>query len=430
MLYFIYQNILRLMKPFVIMGLYYQVMKRGISFARFGEFRGIATKARTDGTDYVWVHSVSFGETKAAITLIKHMHVHHPALRFVLTTVTKTGADEVVRANLSCVVHQYLPFDHQTWVKRFFDAWKPICGVIVEQELWPCLYVEAHRKDIPLVIVNGHMTAESGAKWRKVEGLLQPILSTVRVVLAQSESDADQWRALGHGHVVNAGNLKFSSPALSYDASLHHELTTGLKDRTVWVAASMHKGEEEILAEVHGILAKEFSDLLTIIAPRHLEKTPDFRRAMESVGGRVALRSKDAPLTDDVNVYIADTLGEMGLWYSLSPLTLLGGSLIPGIGGHNPVEPIQLDCAVVTGMNTENIHDLVGEMIDAGALRQAGSAKDIARAIGTLLRKPVQLKALTQNGQRFINKSNPLDEIYATLRPFLMNDSSHLKDVN
>ncbi|USO01832.1 MAG: 3-deoxy-D-manno-octulosonic acid transferase [Alphaproteobacteria bacterium] len=418
MLYWVYQNLLRILKPFLIVGLYIHVRKRGIAWGRFKEIRGRPTMVRDDNHAYVWVHAVSFGETKAALTLVKYIHEHHPDLRFVMTTVTKTAADEVARSVLDYVVHQYLPFDHQTWVLRFLQSWKPLCGIVVEQELWPCLYLEARALNIPIIIVNGHMTSESASKWKKVRGLLKPIFSAIKVVLAQSEYDAAQWRQLGHSNVVNVGNLKFSSPPLPYDPAVYEEMATTLQNRTIWVAASVHAGEETYLAQAHALLRREFSDLLTIVAPRHIEKAPLFVQALKESGSYVGVRSCGDPITDAMDAYVADTHGEMGLWYSLCPLTFLGGSLIQGVGGHNPIEPIQQDCAVVTGLHTENIHELVTQMLQAGALRQAKDSYAIAREVATLLRKPVQLKAITQNGKRFVAQVNPLPEIYQKLRPF------------
>jgi len=238
-----------------------------------------------------------------------------------------------------------------------------------------------------MALVNARMSDRSFQRWRRVPGAIRPLLQCFDLCLAQSERDAGHFRKLGASPVVYTGNLKFSAEPLDFDQTELTRMIEATQGRALWMAASTHVGEEKIAARAHKALLEDHPDLLTIIAPRHPDRGDEIRRETEAMGLQVAQRSKGEAITDDTDIYLADTMGEMGMLYRLVNIAFVGGSLIPH-GGQNPLEAARLDCAILYGPHMDNFRDPVAELESAGAARQVADLSELERSLQELLSSP------------------------------------------
>ena len=351
--------------------------------ARRAERYGEASMPRPPGF-LVWFHAASVGEANAVLPVIDAIAAEHPEIRLLLTTGTVTSA-KLARARLpKGAVHQYVPLDSQDYVRRFLDHWQPDLAVFVESEIWPNLLLETNALNVPLVLVNGRMSFRSFRRWRNRPGLSRPLFSAFGLVLAQNERFAQRFTALGAVRTVSVGNLKIDAPPPPVDLAGHRKLSAALAGRSVWLAASTHPGEDDIAAVAHLAMKSARPDLLTIIVPRHPDRGPFIARLLGGANLKVALRSEGKLPDASTNIYIADTIGELGLFYNLVPVAFVGGSLVPH-GGQNPVEAIKLGAAVVTGPHWRNFADAYEELLAAGGCAQVSEANDLATAVLLLL---------------------------------------------
>jgi 3-deoxy-D-manno-octulosonic-acid transferase len=331
-----------------------------------------------------WFHAASVGETNAVLPVIEAIAAEHPEINLLLTTGTVTSA-KLARARLpEGAVHQYVPLDNQDYVRRFLKHWRPDLAVFVESEIWPNLVLETSTLHIPLVLVNGRMSFRSFRRWRGRPGLSRPLFSAFNLVLAQNERMAQRFAALGTPRAVPVGNLKADAPPPPVELAGHKKLAAALAGRTVWLAASTHPGEDNIAAVAHLAMKKARPDLLTVIVPRHPERGPFIARLLAGADLNVTLRSEGKLPEAGTDIYIADTIGELGLFYNLVPVALIGGSLVPH-GGQNPVEAIKLGAAVMTGPHWRNFADAYDELLRAGGAVQVSDAQSLANTALLLL---------------------------------------------
>ena len=331
-----------------------------------------------------WFHAASVGETNAVLPVIEAIAAEHPEINLLLTTGTVTSA-KLARARLpEGAVHQYVPLDNQDYVRRFLKHWRPDLAVFVESEIWPNLVLETSTLHIPLVLVNGRMSFRSFRRWRGRPGLSRPLFSAFNLVLAQNERMAQRFAALGTPRAVPVGNLKADAPPPPVELAGHKKLAAALAGRMVWLAASTHPGEDNIAAVAHLAMKKARPDLLTVIVPRHPERGPFIARLLAGADLNVTLRSEGKLPEAGTDIYIADTIGELGLFYNLVPVALIGGSLVPH-GGQNPVEAIKLGAAVMTGPHWRNFADAYDELLRAGGAVQVSDAQSLANTALLLL---------------------------------------------
>lgn len=375
---------------------------------RIPERRGEASRSRPDGF-LTWVHGASVGEAVSALPLVGELARHGPVL---VTTGTVTSARLMAARLPEGAVHQYVPVDRPDWVARFLAHWRPDLALWLESELWPNLVLATRARGKPMVLVNARMSARSAARWRWAPGMIRQLLGAFDLCLAQTEEVAARFRDLGAARVATPGNLKFAAAPLPADEVALDALRAAIGDRPRWLAASTHPGEEAIVGQVHRALASRFSGLLTMVAPRHPARGGEIAALLP---GRVRQRSdREMP---DGDCYVADTLGELGLFYRLAPVVLIGGSLVPH-GGQNPLEPARLGCAVLHGPHMANFADaldLLGEALtpvaDAAALGEA-----VAALLGDAGRR-ARLATLAQ--ARADDGAGALQAVLAALAPYL-----------
>ncbi|MFT8243012.1 3-deoxy-D-manno-octulosonic acid transferase [Roseomonas sp. BN140053] len=369
-------------------------VRRGKEVAgRLGERRGEGAD-RPVGT-LLWLHAASVGESLSILPLLEILAERRPALRFLVTTGTVTSAEllghRLPPALAGRVQHRFVPLDVPGWAGRFLDGWRPDAAVFVESELWPNLLAAARTQGVPLALVNARLSAHSARAWRWCPGMARTMLSGFRVVLAQTEADAERLRALGAPTARAAGNLKYASPPLPVEEAELARWRARLGTRPVWLAASTHPGEEAVVAEAHARLATRLPGLLTVIAPRHPERGAALARDLPGTTRRSA---GELP-GDAAGLFLADTLGELGLFYRLAGAALVGRSLLPPGGGQNPLEPARLGCPVLLGPHTGNFAEITERLLSAGgALRVGPGAAALADAVGAVLTEPERAAGL------------------------------------
>jgi len=357
---------------------------------RFRERRGISRETRPEGP-LVWIHAASVGEATAVLGLIEHLLDTRPDLEILVTTGTVTSAWLLEGRLPPRARHQFVPADLPSWTARFLDHWRPDLALWVESELWPNLIFAAHARRIPMVLVNARLSARSYGRWRHWPGLIGPILRAFDLCLAQDEAQAERFRSLGAGQVAAVGDLKAAAPALPFDRSELLRLRDAIGSRPLWLAASTHPGEEKIAAQVHRDLAAHYPGLLTIIVPRHPARGDAIGAMLAEQGLSIARRARGDPVTRGTQVYLADTMGELGLFYRLAGIAFVGGSLVAK-GGHNPFEAARLGCAVLHGPDMTNCAAMATALAAADAAEAVSGPAALAQAVSTLLADP-QLRA-------------------------------------
>ncbi|PTW62273.1 3-deoxy-D-manno-octulosonic-acid transferase [Breoghania corrubedonensis] len=349
--------------------------------ARRGERFGHSGLTPGPGS-HVWVHAASVGETNAVLPLIEW--IVGQGYDVVLTTGTVTSARLAAERLPEGAVHQFVPYDVAPLVSRFLETWRPKLAIMVESEIWPATFSELASRHIPTVVVNGRMSERSCRGWARLGAGARAIFGCITLCLAQSEADARRYAMLGARTVRSTGNLKFDVPPLPFDEAARTALATEIGARPVWIAASTHPGEEEMLADVHRALRPEVEDLLLISVPRHPERGREVAEIFARAGHDVSLRSRGEAIRRGSNVYVADTIGELGLFYRLASLAFIGGSLVPH-GGQNPIEPAQIGCVVLSGPHVRNFSGIYRSLGEAGGARIVKDGDSLRTELATLL---------------------------------------------
>ncbi|KRQ17270.1 3-deoxy-D-manno-octulosonic acid transferase [Bradyrhizobium manausense] len=385
--------------------------------ARVGERRGLSRDVRPHGP-LVWIHGASVGEVLAAAALIERLRDLN--LRILLTSGTVTSAAVVARRFPPDVIHQYVPYDSPRYVARFLDHWKPSLALFIESDLWPNLILAGAARRVPMVLINGRMSPRSFPRWRRMHGTISALLSRFDICLAQSKTDAERFAALGGRDVVTTGNLKLDVPAPPADPAKLERLMTMTRGRPIIVAASTHPGEDEMLVAAHRSLVGIFPQLLTVIVPRHPDRGSSIAGMIAASGLEPALRSRDEQLAATTDVYVADTMGELGLFYRLSPIVFMGKSLV-GEGGQNPIEAIKLGAAIVHGPNVANFSELYAALDQSGGARQVDTQEALTKQLALLLAEPSVRDKMQRAGSGVVEQlGGALDRTMAALEPYLM----------
>ncbi len=353
---------------------------------RLSERRGIDPTPRPTGI-LVWLHAASVGETISILPVIEAL-LAHDDVSVLVTTGTVTSADllQTRMVHAPRVLHRFVPLDVPSWTKRFVAHWRPDVAGFVESEIWPNLLAACAACNVPLMLINARISQSSFAQWNRLPATARRVFAHFHTVQAQSDADAHRLARLGASHVESPGNLKLATPALPVDAAELARLRALLGPRPIWLAASTHPGEEAIMRDVYQALAPRHPGLLTIIAPRHPERGAEIQAQLSAPAFRTTRRgaSQDPP---DGGIWIADTLGELGLLFRLARIVFVGRSLAVG-GGQNPLEPARLGCAVAVGPLTANFAEPVARLKAAGALAVVGDTAGLFGWVESMLQDP------------------------------------------
>jgi 3-deoxy-D-manno-octulosonic-acid transferase len=387
--------------------------------ARFGERLGRAGATRPPGP-LAWLHAASVGEAASLLSLIDRLSRERPTLNLLVTTGTVTSARLLeTRLPAGQARHQFVPVDRPLYVRRFLDHWRPDLAIWVESELWPNLVAATQARGITTVLLNGRMSQRSYERWRRWPGLIAPLLGRFALCLAQDAAQAARLAELGARNAGTVGDLKSAAAPLPADAHELAQLSAEIDARPRWLAASTHQGEEDAVAAVHRQLQPRHPALLTIIAPRHPVRAAEIAAALRSQGLGVARRSQGDAITAAVAVYLADTLGEMGLFYRLADIAFIGGSLT-AVGGHNPLEAALLGCAILHGPDMSNCAATTRELAQAGGAIAVSGSDELTAALDRLLADPMERRRRGKAaGAVAVRDNGVLDSVLARLAPFL-----------
>jgi len=391
---------------------------------RFNERLGYPSQPRPDGK-LLWLHAASVGEALSILSLIERIRTAHPDWTVLVTTGTVTSARLLAGRLPWGALHHYIPVDRVAYVRRFLDHWRPDLAIWVESEFWPNLVIETHARHVPMVVLNGRMSEKSFRGWHRHLAFIHRILSAFALVLAQSPKDAERFCALGAAHVKTLGNLKYAAAALPVDGPALTSLRHAIGTRPLWLAASTHPGEEALCARVHKNLKTHHANVLSIVVPRHPERGEALAAELKALGVDVARRAAGQPISAQTDIYIADTLGELGLFYRLCDIVYMGKTLVGG-GGQNPIEPAALSCALIFGPDMSNFEDIATTLVDAGASRWVKDEMEFFEAVDMLIRNPsARTHAGTAAATTAHAQSHVLDQTMNALEPFLSPSPPH-----
>ena len=319
---------------------------------RMGERFGFATRPRPDAP-LVWLHAASVGETQSVLTLVRALLAEHPHIHLLITTGTVTSAALVAQQNFARVTHQFIPVDTTPAVRRFFDHWQPDLALWVESEFWPQLLWQAQQRHLPMLLINARISQKTFTNWRRWPRIIASLLHSFCGIYAGSSEDGNRLKALGGSDIHDVGNLKYDASPLPTQPNLINEITRQTEGRPIFLAASTHANEEQVIAQAHACIAQQFPTLLTIIVPRHAARGDAIANDLRSNKIILAQRSKSEAIAPQTSIYLADTMGELGSFYTLADVVFMGGSLIPH-GGQNPLEAARFSKPILTGPYTHN----------------------------------------------------------------------------
>ena len=386
--------------------------------ARIDERRGAPSRPRPDGA-LIWLHAASVGEAQSALSLIAKLLETAPHASVMMTTGTVSSARYLETRLPDRSFHQFIPLDHPAWVARFLDHWKPDLALWLESELWPNLLTATRARGIPAALINARLSPRSYASWQRFAGTANALLGCFDLCLAQSGQQEDWLKRLGAQKVACVGNLKFSAAPLAADDEELAAVRRALGDRPVWLAASTHEGEEILAADVHLRLRDAHPGLLTIIAPRHPARADGILEALRTRDLRIKRRSLGQEIAPDDDMYLADTMGELGLFYRLAPLAMIGGSF-GDVGGHNLMEPAQLGCAILHGPDMRKTQAVADEMTAAGGAVECADADALTEAVDRLLRDAAARTALADAAKAIADAHRGVvDRVCERLVPYL-----------
>lgn len=397
----LYTILFHLGLPLIALRLWLRARKAPAYAQRIGErFAHGLSPMQTGG---IWVHAVSVGESIAAAPMIRTLLARYPQLPITITCMTPTGSERIqsMFASEPRVQHCYLPYDFPWAAGRFLDHIQPKIGVIMETELWPNHIHQCAKRGIPTVLANARLSERSARGYGKFARLTRPMLAEMSLIAVQTETEAQRFRDLGARPdcVAVTGSIKFDltiDPQLLERAARQREVWQTAA-RPVWIAASTHAGEDEVVLSAHRDVLKNHPDALLILVPRHPERFDSVFELCQQQGFASVRRSTDAPVTEATSVLVGDTMGELLFLYALADIAFVGGSLVPN-GGHNLLEPAALDKPVLSGPHLFNFLEIAAMLRNAGALEEVSDSAGLAAVVQRLIEQPEQAHQMADAG--------------------------------
>tara|TARA_Y100000389_G_C17471336_1_gene531478 strand:- start:1065 stop:2312 length:1248 start_codon:yes stop_codon:yes gene_type:complete len=407
----LYKILSILLFPFIELWLFYRVYKGKEDKKRLNERFGNTSIKRPDGNLY-WVHAVSVGEANSALILIDQILKTDKSCSIILTTTT-TSSNQIISQEIkkydNKVIHQFLPIDSLYCVRSFLNYWKFSKIFFIESEIWPNIIYESKKLGCQLNLINARISPKSYKFWLIAKKLFFiNIFSNFDKIIVQDKNDIAKFKNLTKSEVLFFGNLKSQSKPLLYDDKELSKISKQINNRPILLCSSTHDKEEEILLDCYNELQKQFSDLLLIIIPRHINRSKNIAKIFDKYN--VAIRSANDKITNKTQIYLVDTMNELGIFYKLCNFTFIGGS-IENIGGHNPYEAIKLDCAVISGEKFFNFKEIYQNLEKNNGCLIAKSQKDLIKNLTKLLENNKLSKELIKNSKSIINKNKFIDKL-------------------
>ncbi|MBA5724220.1 lipid IV(A) 3-deoxy-D-manno-octulosonic acid transferase [Candidatus Liberibacter sp.] len=401
--------------PFLSLYLLLKGFISGKKDSRRAERLGYSSAMRPVGP-LIWFHAVSIGETIALIELIRE--IRRRKVTVLLTTKTISSAILAQKRLGQEVIHQYAPFDVKPALSRFLNHWKPDCVILSESEIWPLSVCELAKKRIPQILVNARMSSHSFKNWCIFPSLSEKIFSKLSLAVVQSEASYEIYRQLGIRELVVSGNLKVDVGSPPCDATVLSTYRQQIGERYTWAAISTFEGEEDVAVYVHEKIAS-CHNILTIIVPRHPERCDAIEKNLLSKGLKVARHTRGDALSSDIDVFLGDTIGEMGLYLRMTEIAFVGRSLFSK-GGQNPLEPAMLGCAIISGPNIDNFRDIYQKLASSESACIVQDAEKLANIVHLLLSKPRLRYKMINNGMSKVEEMQGALEItLRALEPYI-----------
>lgn len=385
---FLYRVLSTIFFPIIVIYILLRALRGKEDISRIGErFAFASIKAPQASQDLFWIHAVSVGEANSVLILVDEILKNNPKISILFTTTTKTSAAIIankIKDWQGRVTHQFFPIDSYFTVRKFLKHWQPKKIFFVESEIWPNFIEGATKAQIPAFLINGRMSKRSFLRWQFAKKIGLEIFNNFKIIFAQSHEDQERFLQLTNKEVLFFGNLKSQAANLKCDEKELSKIRTEIASRPFWLAASTHAGEEEIVAEVHQELQKKLPNLLTILVPRHPYRSDEIKEMFRLKNIKFSQRAVGGKIDNGVEIYLADGLGELGLFYSLANFTFLGGSLFE-VGGHNPFEPIKLKCAVISGKHVFNFKEIYEKLSAQNACVMVENKEDLFKEVEKFL---------------------------------------------
>jgi 3-deoxy-D-manno-octulosonic-acid transferase len=415
---FFYRFVAQFLSPFLRLVLRYRLTQGKEDPARLTERFGKASCSRPPGK-LIWIHAASVGEATSVLRLMTELRSAHPEVSILLTTGTVTAAGLMAQrlSQDDGVIHQFIPLDVPRWIRQFLDHWHPQAVVFLESEIWPAILHAVSQRSIPLILLNAHLSEKSYRRWRWGKFLAKDLFSSFDLMMTPSSDTAVRLKNLGAPSAELTLNLKFTAAPLPIQTTDLIHLKGQVKNRLFFTAVSTHPGEEEIILDAYQRLQRQFPTLLLILAPRHPHRADSLEMMLSRAGVSVARRSRGEIPTADQKGWLIDTIGDLGLIYSLVPFCFLGGSLSP-IGGHNAIEPLMLDCLVIQGPQTFKSTPI--NAILAPVLATVHTVDDLVGTVETYLTDPQKVQGLHRQAKEILAKQQEgLEKIMQRLMEFM-----------
>ena len=414
MVLFLYKILIYLFSPLIFVYLWIRYLKNKEDHHRFSERLGKAKKARPTGP-LIWMHGASVGECLSMMPLIKKILRENARAHVMVTSGTVTSAKLMAERLPERAFHQYIPVDFPFAADRFVRHWQPDAVLWFESDFWPNLLNRIHQAGVPLVLLNGRISDRSFARWQKALWFIRPIQKLFTLSFGQTAEDARRLSVLGAPEVVSVGNLKFAATVPPFDRTVLADLLNQIGNRPRFCAGSTHHPEENFIADIHQAMKNNTPDFLTILSPRHPVRTDEIEKMLKGRGLTVARRSRNEKITPQTDVYLADTIGEMGLIYQLADFVFVGGSLIP-FGGQNMLEPMRLRRTVFIGPYAFNFKEIVARAKQENALIEVQSTAELIGNLMQLFKNPEEANIIAQNAEQMaLSEMSVLDRVYDTL---------------
>lgn len=430
-LYPVYRGLTALSRPVLSMLLSYRESKGKEDPLRMRERKGFAGKMRPKGK-LVWMHGASVGESLSMLPLIKAIQLATDQdITILVTTGTITSARLMEKRLPDGCIHQFIPMDCPKWVNRFIAHWYPDLVLWFESDIWPNLIHTIDRQDIPGAFINARMSEKSYKWWKKSGSMITELLSHFDAAFTQTPHETKWFEDLGIPQADYLGNLKYASKPLPANEDDLEKMEKQAGDRFTFVFSSTHDDEEAQAAKMYTKIRDDIEDFLLIIVPRHPKRADDIRGAIASVDAtlNLAMRSRHEMIKDDTDIYIADTMGEMGLFYRLADVTAIGGSFVQ-FGGHNPIEPAQLNRPVYYGPGMFNFKAVCAEMEEAQAAEQVDDMDAMGKELIRLSSNDDLRKQKAQQAYDFaIDKRDVVKRILSRLTDTFAKAEIPLKDI-
>lgn len=411
---FLYTCLSVLISPFIFIWLGIRLNRGKEDKTRFLERMGRSVMPRPKGR-LIWMHGASVGECLSMMPLINEILRQDEKAHVMVTSGTVTSAALMKKRLPDRAFHQYIPVDFPWAARAFVRHWNADAVLWFESDFWPNLLQAIAKNKRPLVLLNGRISDRSFERWKKASWFIRALLKLFTLCLGQTNEDAARLKILGAREAVSVGNLKFAAVNPPFDQDQLDELLAQIGNRPRCLAASTHAGEEEMIAAFHSDIKRAFGNFLSVIAPRHPERANEIEALFTTRGFKVARRSRGEKITKDTDMYLADTIGEMGLIYRLAPIVFVGGSLVP-FGGQNMLEPMRLGRVVLVGPYAFNFREIVKEASEKGALIQVQTGSELLGNAVRLLSHPEEQEPVAALGQAFAtSQMDVLGRVYDLL---------------